>query len=95
MTVGWRREALDDLRSIHDYIARDNTPAAKLVIARIREATRRLYRFPLSGRRGAVDGTHELVITGAPYIIVYVASGQAVEIIAVFHTAEDRNRGPA
>lgn len=93
MKVVFRKSALFDIENIHRFIARDNPHAAKQVAARIRDATRRLEQFPLSGRRGAVEGTHELIVSRLPYIVVYEIMSETVEVMAVFHAAEDRDRG--
>ncbi len=46
--------------------------------------------FPLSGRRGSVEGTYELVVPRLPYIAVYRITA-FVEIVAIFHAAQDRS----
>ena len=53
----------------------------------------RLADFQLSGRRGAVDGTRELVVSRLPFIAVYRVMEAYVEIVAVFHAAQDKPRG--
>jgi toxin ParE1/3/4 len=93
MKVVFRKSALFDIENIHRFIARSNPQAATKVAMRIREATKRLERFPLSGRRGSVEGTHELIVSRLPYIVVYETASETVEVIAVFHAAEDRKRG--
>lgn len=90
MKLIFRTAALADLQNIHNYIAQDNSEVARSVIRRIRSAVDRLRRFPHSGRTGTFDRTFELVVTGLPYIVVYEVTDTKVEIIAVFHTAQDR-----
>jgi len=46
--------------------------------------------FPKSGRRGQAGGTREIVVVGLPYIVVYRQDGNLVEIVGVFHGAQDR-----
>ncbi len=36
-----------------------------------------------------MPGTRELIVTNLPYIVLYRVSGDAVEILRVFHTAQD------
>jgi toxin ParE1/3/4 len=48
--VRWALRALDDLREIHDFIARDSPRAAEALVERIFSASERLTAFPLSGR---------------------------------------------
>jgi toxin ParE1/3/4 len=42
------------------------------------------------GRPGRVAGTRELVVSGTPYIIPYRVAGTYVDILAVFHAAQNR-----
>ncbi len=50
-----------------------------------------LTDFPLPGRAGAVKGTRELAVAGTPYIAVYKVFIAQIEIIAVFHGAQNRS----
>ena len=90
MKVVFRKSALSDIATIHAYIARDNLDAADWTVARIRLATDLLGVFPNVGREGNVAGTRELIIARLPYIVVYSTSPLTIEIIAVFHFAENR-----
>jgi len=86
-------EARDHIAAIYSYI-RDRSPAAATqVVARIRLAAERLTEFPRMGHAGQVEGTHEWVVRGLPYIIVYqigAADPDEVLILGVFHAAQDR-----
>lgn len=83
----WSRRAARHLDGIRRYIAKDRPEAADRVVGRIVEATERLEAFPFSARRGAVKGTRELVVSGIPYIVVYVVTEDSVDIHGVFHAA--------
>jgi plasmid stabilization system protein ParE len=48
--VRWTQHALDDLRDIHDFIARDSPRAAESLVERLLTATERLATFSESGR---------------------------------------------
>jgi toxin ParE1/3/4 len=48
--VRWARRALEDLREIHDFIARDSPRAAEAMVERAFAASEGLKAFPLSGR---------------------------------------------
>lgn len=76
-----------DLIEIGEYLQRENPAAALRIIRRIQSASRALGEFPYAGRKGRVDGTRELVVTGTPYIVPYRVTGQAVEILRVYHGA--------
>ena len=47
----------------------------------------RLRDFPRSGRIGRMPETRELVVSGTPYIVVYLVSDD-VELIRVLHGAQ-------
>lgn len=85
--IAWLQAALEDLRSIHDYIARDNPAAARRVVKTIRDDVKFLRDHPAMGRRGRIEGTRELVIVHYPYIVAYRQSLSAVEILAVVHSS--------
>jgi toxin ParE1/3/4 len=91
--IRFTQAALADVQNIHDFIARENPMVAKRVVIEIERSIERLALFPLSGRKGAVDGTRELVIPRLPYIAVHVINGETVDIIAIFHAAQDIPRG--
>jgi plasmid stabilization system protein ParE len=91
--VVWTRPAHDDLRENRAYIAQDSEAQdseryARVVVARLVAAVRRLREYPLSRRvvpELARPTTRE-VIEGA-YRIVYRVTPDAVQILAVVHGA--------
>jgi toxin ParE1/3/4 len=93
MNIRYSRVAQADIQSIFDYIAQENPKAAARVVSLIESSVMRLELFPLSGRSGAVAGTRELVVPRLPYIAVYQITLEVVEIIAVFHAAQNKPRG--
>jgi addiction module RelE/StbE family toxin len=93
MKVLFSTAARADIAAIHDYIAARNPQAARSATAQIEKSTDRLSQFPHSGRLGAIAGTRELVVRRLPYIVVYRVTEEAVEIVAVFHAAQDIPRG--
>ncbi len=92
MIVRFSVAARGDIQSIHDYIAQENLRIAAQVVGTIEKSILRLAIFPLSGRNGAVETTRELVIPRLPYIVIYRLVAETVEIIAVFHAAQDKPR---
>jgi plasmid stabilization system protein ParE len=90
MKIRYKRRALEDLESIHSYIAKFDQEAAKRVIGRIQRVIGRLAYLPWSGRAGVVRVTRILVVPGVPYVAIYRVREDAVEIVAVLHTARRR-----
>lgn len=76
-----------DLDRIVDRIALDNPSAALDMWDEIERQVERLRDFPRSGRGGRVLETRELVVSGTPYIVVYLVSDD-VELIRVLHGAQ-------
>jgi toxin ParE1/3/4 len=93
MRLRFSAEAQEHIASIYSYI-RDRSPlAATQVVLRIRLAAEGLTEFPRMGRTGLVEGTHEWVVRGLPYIIVYeigATDPDEIVILGVFHGAGDR-----
>ena len=76
-----------DLDRIVDYIAKDNPMAAVNIWDEIESQVERLRDFPRSGRAGRMPETRELVVTGTPFIVVYIV-GDDVDLIRVLHGAQ-------
>jgi toxin ParE1/3/4 len=87
MEIVWRRIALNDLEQIRRYIAEENPRAAIRIRTIIRNAVEHLADHPHLGRSGRVEGTRELVIAGAPYIVVYRVLDDRLRILSVIHGA--------
>jgi toxin ParE1/3/4 len=89
MQVVLSPEALADLAAIRAYIGADNPIAASRIAVQIVAACDRLQFMPERGRPGLDPGTREL--TGAwPYVSVYRVIPDAVQIIRIWHGAQDR-----
>jgi toxin ParE1/3/4 len=78
-----------DLIGIRDYIREQNPNAARRVARRLLDACRSLNAFPNRGRPGLIKGTRENVAVW-PYVIVYRVMPAEVEILRVWHGAQDR-----
>ena len=90
--IAFDAAAVGDISAIREFISRDSKQAANHVVKGIMSAIATLGVFPRSGRRGRVNGTHELVIKGLPYIVVYVIAPDIVEIDATVQTASQKPR---
>ena len=87
MKIQWLDYAVQDLRSLRNYIKRDNPTVAKEVSIRILKTVNRLVDHPGMGRMGRVPNTRELVIADLPYIIPYKVKNNVIEILRVLHGA--------
>ncbi len=87
--IRWTHEAYEDLKGIRDHIQRDSAVYARDVSSRLYEAVSVLARYPDSGRvvpERKDPGLRELV--RAPYRIVYRRKAEVVEILTIFHGAQ-------
>ena len=91
MAVEWLKIALENMRTIADYIAQDNPERAVTFVQEIRQKTNVLADFPSVGRVGRVFGTRELV-AHKNYIVAYRVKGKNVEIIRVHHVRQKHPR---
>lgn len=89
MLIRWTEPAVSDLTQICDYIAEHRSAAtARRVAVSIYERVGSLADFAEMGRPGRRDGTRELILTGLPYIAVYRAGRDVVEILRILHGAQ-------
>ena len=89
MRVRWTTDAADDLEHITDRIAGDRPDAAIRTARTIYHSVAALRTFPYRGRAGRIGGTRELVFAPLPYIAVYRVQGEVVEVLHIYHTAQD------
>ncbi|MBI5142169.1 MAG: type II toxin-antitoxin system RelE/ParE family toxin [Nitrospirae bacterium] len=86
--VKWTTRALQDLRNIHDYIARDSRRYARLQVERIRDAAANLAFFPLMGRNvpELPDSGFKEVISGNFRVIYrFDESDNRILVMSVMH----------
>ena len=88
MSVRWTMPAVDQLQSLFDYIANDNPAAAERTVRRIHEAILRTAHMPKSGRKGRVDGTREVTVSGTPYLVSYRIVENMIHVLAILHGAQ-------
>lgn len=88
MRLRWFSQAVADLVSLREFIARDNPIAAAEVAKRIMKHVTLLAHNPGIGRPGRVDGTKELVISGTPFIVPYRVRKDEIQLLRVLHTSQ-------
>jgi toxin ParE1/3/4 len=89
MEIRWAKLAARDLERIHQHIAKDNPGAAGDVIQTLYDGCSALSAFPERGRPSRMRGRRELVFSPLPYIAVYRVRLDAVEIIRIYHSAQN------
>jgi toxin ParE1/3/4 len=95
LRVAFREQALTDLEAISAYISAHDTRAAGRVIQRIHAAIfRTLTRIPTAGRWNAERTAREFPVPGLPYLVIYVATGEMIGVVGVFHTSRDPGDKP-
>ena len=90
MRVVWSPLALDRVNEISDYIARENVSAAKRWVDSLFIKTKRLEKFPQSGR--AVPETQRLSIREiiyGNYRVIYRISRDQIAILTIRHGRQD------
>jgi toxin ParE1/3/4 len=89
MRIRWTDLANRKLLQVGEYIAQDNPKAATKLLKQIRQTVKLLQRNPFMGRRTEFEGVRELVVH-ANYLISYRVSNETVEILQVWHAAQQR-----
>ena len=89
MRVRWTTDAASDLEKIAERIAKDHPDAAIRTARTIYQGLAALRDFPNRGRIGRIEGTRELVFASLPYIAVYRVKSETVEVLRIYHAAQD------
>ncbi|WP_413208423.1 type II toxin-antitoxin system RelE/ParE family toxin [Rhodospirillum sp. A1_3_36] len=80
-----------DVIAIRDYIRAFNTGAAPRFAATLFSAGDALSDFPHRGRPTDLSGVRECVVRGTPYILAYRVIETEIQILRVWHGAQDRS----
>ena len=90
MRIVWTEPAVEDLRELHAYIARDSETYASGFVERIILAAERLADYPKVGRivpETNDENVRELLYQR--YRIIYRVKGDIIEMLSVIHGARD------
>jgi len=87
LKIFWLKKAAVDLEEAYEFILPDNPSAAAEEVDKILKAVERLTVNPAMGKAGRVAKTRELVVAGTPYIVIYRAKDNRLEILRIFHSA--------
>jgi toxin ParE1/3/4 len=89
MRLRWTVPAAQDLESIRNYLESQHPSFAEPTVRTIYRRIRALKTSPGLGRPGRRIGTRELALTPLPYIVVYLANTDTIEILHIHHGAQD------
>lgn len=90
MRLRWTPEAADNLESIYNYLREHHPSFAEPTVRALYEAARSLRAMPERGRLGEISSTREFILPKLPYIIVYRINEDAVELLHIYHGAQNR-----
>ncbi|MDZ4738653.1 MAG: type II toxin-antitoxin system RelE/ParE family toxin [Alphaproteobacteria bacterium] len=86
----WRAQALADLDRIHAWLSTVEIAEPDRAMHHIRAAANGLIRFGDIGRPSRIEGVRELSVRVAPYVIAYRVNSDAIDILPVYHNAQNQ-----
>ena len=88
----WSDLAVDDLKSIHDYISKDSSRFAADMIERFLQIVDQLETYPKSGRKSPEINNESIrgLIPGN-YRIVYLIKENSISISRIHHRSKSIN----
>jgi plasmid stabilization system protein ParE len=92
MRIRWTPAAAEDLRYINDYLQKHHPHYREATIRKLYLAIQSLKQLPYLGRVGREGGTRELLFPPLPYIATYRVKDEAVEVLRIYHGAQDREQ---
>lgn len=90
MNVRYSARARAQIEQIHDYIAKRNAAAARVVVTYIRRAVSLLASYPQLGRVTDEKNVRILVVPRFPYVVFFKANKKEILILTVMHAAQER-----
>jgi addiction module RelE/StbE family toxin len=88
MRIRWTPAAAADLQNISDYLKDHRPHYRQPTMRKLYEAIGALRRWPYRCRTGREEGTRELTLL--PYVAVYRIEEHSIDILRVYHGAQDR-----
>lgn len=90
MRVRWTPAAANDLQRISNYLREHHPQYRQATLHKLYGTIRSLTISPRRGRPGRVEGTRELLFPPMPYVAVYQVEEDAIEVLRIWHGAQDR-----
>jgi len=79
-----------DLEHISNYLKEQHPQYRLATMRKLYEAIRSLKQSSDRGRPGSEHGTREFFFAPLPYVAVYRVDEHSVQVLRVYHTAQDR-----
>jgi plasmid stabilization system protein ParE len=90
MRIRWTPAAAADLEHISNYL-KDRHPRYRIpTMRKLYAAILSLKDWPHRGRVGREGGTRELLLEPLPDVAVYRVKEHSVEVLRIYHAAQDR-----
>ena len=90
MRIRWTPAAASDLQRINDYLKEHRPQYRDPTVRKIYADVQSPKEWPNRGRVGGEEGTRELSSPPLPYIAVYRVKDQSIEVLRIYHGAQDR-----
>ena len=87
--IRWTHAAAEDLEHIKDYLTEYSPQLAQSTILELYETIRSLRHHPAADGQDAKRGRENWYYR-LPYIVAYRIKEQAVEVLHIFHGAQNR-----
>ena len=91
MRIQWTPAAAADLQNLSDYLKDHHPHYRQPTMRKVYAAVQSLKEWPHRGRAGREEGTRELLFPPLPYIAVYRVKGQSIEVLRIYHGAQERD----
>ena len=91
MRIRWTPAAAADLQHLSDYLKDHHPHYQEPTLRKVFAAVQSLKEWPHRGRPGREEGTRELLFPPLPYIAVYRVQEQNIEVLRIYHGAQDRD----
>lgn len=92
--INWTRIAIEDLKSIYEFISKGSKKYAQLEIIKIKTRTRILKSNPHIGKEVIEKGDVSVreLVEGNYRVIYKIINNGKIDILTIHHSARDLNR---
>ena len=90
MRIRWTPAEAKDLQHINDYLKDHHPHYRQPTMRRLYETIHSLKALPYRGQAGRENGTREILFPPLPYVAVYRVKEENIEVIRIYHGAQDR-----